>query len=207
METFSALLAICAGNSPVSGEFPHKGQWRGALMFSLICVWINGWVNNREAGDLRRHRVHYDVRVMCVDISNYSYSFRNMLFMNPRTNVDSWMHEQHILKWTCLFFIFQTGIYQHEVHWMNTFSPISSAFSVFVKSFTHHIEVIWASQITGNSIACSTLLTHWSSYSLALSHQCDLHTLYKRMCFLSRIVLHVRVAFTRENWDCTIGDR
>ena len=35
--------------SPVN--FPHKGQWHGALMFSLICVWINGWVNNREAGD------------------------------------------------------------------------------------------------------------------------------------------------------------
>ena len=33
---------------------PHKGQWRGALMFSLIFVWINDWVNNREAGDLRR---------------------------------------------------------------------------------------------------------------------------------------------------------
>ena len=42
---------------------PHKGQWRGALMFSLICAWKNGWVNNREAGDLRRHRVHYDVTV------------------------------------------------------------------------------------------------------------------------------------------------
>ena len=42
---------------------PHKGQWRGALMFSLICVWINGWVNNREAGDLRRYRGHYDVTV------------------------------------------------------------------------------------------------------------------------------------------------
>ena len=64
METFSALLAICAGNSPVSGEFPHKGQWRGALIFSLICVWINGWVNNREAGDWRRYRAHYDVSVM-----------------------------------------------------------------------------------------------------------------------------------------------
>ena len=60
METFSAQLAICAGNSPV----PHKGQWRGALMFSLICIWINSWVNNREAGDLRRHRGHYDVNVM-----------------------------------------------------------------------------------------------------------------------------------------------
>ena len=54
----SALLDICAVNSP------HKGQWHGALMASLICVWINGWVNNREAGDLRRHRIHYDVTVM-----------------------------------------------------------------------------------------------------------------------------------------------
>ena len=46
---------------------PHKGQWRGALIFSLICVRINGWVNNREAGDLRRYRAHYDVSVMvCV---------------------------------------------------------------------------------------------------------------------------------------------
>ena len=48
--------------SPVNS--PHKGQWRGALMFSLICAWINGWVNNGEAGDLRRHRTHYDVTVM-----------------------------------------------------------------------------------------------------------------------------------------------
>ena len=63
METFSALLALCAGNSPVTGEFPAQGQWRGALMFSLICAWISGWVNNGEAGDLRRHRAHYDVIV------------------------------------------------------------------------------------------------------------------------------------------------
>ena len=45
-------------------NFPHKGQWCGALMFSLICVWTNGWVNNRDAGDLRHHRVHYDATVM-----------------------------------------------------------------------------------------------------------------------------------------------
>ena len=48
--------------SPVNS--PHKGQWRGALIFSLICVWINGCVNNREAGDLRRYHAHYDVIVM-----------------------------------------------------------------------------------------------------------------------------------------------
>ena len=42
---------------------PQKSQWRRALMSSLSCVWINGWVNNREAGDLRRYRAHYDVIV------------------------------------------------------------------------------------------------------------------------------------------------
>ena len=45
---------------------PHKGQWRGAFMSSLICAWINLWVNNREAGDLRRYRAHYDVIVMII---------------------------------------------------------------------------------------------------------------------------------------------
>ena len=53
------------GNSTVTGEFP--GQWRGALMFSLICDWINGWMNNREAGDLRRHGAHYDVTVTVLE--------------------------------------------------------------------------------------------------------------------------------------------
>ena len=69
METFSALLALCAGNSPVPVNSPHKGQWRGSLMFSLIYSWIKDWVNNREAGDLRRHRDHYDVIVMICSIS------------------------------------------------------------------------------------------------------------------------------------------
>ena len=47
---------------------PRKGQWRGALMFSLICAWINIWVNNREADDLRRHRDRYDVTVMSMQV-------------------------------------------------------------------------------------------------------------------------------------------
>ena len=61
---FPRQFTICAGNSPLRVNSPHKGQWRRALVFSLICVWINGWVNTREAGDLRRHRAHYDVIVM-----------------------------------------------------------------------------------------------------------------------------------------------
>ena len=54
METFPASLALFAGNSPVSGS----------LMFSLICVWTNGWINTRDAGDLRRYRANYDVTVI-----------------------------------------------------------------------------------------------------------------------------------------------
>ena len=49
-------------SSPVNSF--HRGQWRRALMFSLICTWTYGWVNIRDAGDLRRHRDHYDVTVM-----------------------------------------------------------------------------------------------------------------------------------------------
>ena len=43
---------------------PHKGQWRRVLVFSLIFARINGLVNNRKAGDLRRHRSHYGIIVM-----------------------------------------------------------------------------------------------------------------------------------------------
>ena len=69
--------------SPVNS--PVKGQWHWAWMFSLICAWLNDWVNNREAGDLRRHRAHYDVTVLvpqnlhyvltCLVCSGYRYQF------------------------------------------------------------------------------------------------------------------------------------
>ena len=48
--------------SPVNSL--HKGQWRRALMLSLICDWTNSWANNRDASDLRRHCAYYDVIVI-----------------------------------------------------------------------------------------------------------------------------------------------
>ena len=63
-KTVSAFLAICRRNHRSQVNSPHKCQWRGALMFCLICVWIYGWVNSGGAGDLRRYRAHYDVIVM-----------------------------------------------------------------------------------------------------------------------------------------------
>ena len=58
METFSALMAICVGNSPVTGDFP--AQRSETQSFDVL----NGWVHNHDAGDLRRHRTHYDVTVI-----------------------------------------------------------------------------------------------------------------------------------------------
>ena len=98
METFSALLAICAGNSP------HKGQWRGALVFSLICVWINDWLNNHEAGDLRRYRAHCDVTVMSLQSINQlhlsvsdktpkiDYAIYNKTMVKRHTNIASYKY-------------------------------------------------------------------------------------------------------------------
>ena len=62
--------------SPVNS--PHKGQWRGVLMFSLICARINAWVNNREAGDLRCYRAHYDVTVMKANIMAADHLISNV---------------------------------------------------------------------------------------------------------------------------------
>ena len=60
----SASLAIYAGNSPVTGEFPsHRPMTRSFDVF-FICAWMNGWINNGEADDLRRHCAHYDIIVM-----------------------------------------------------------------------------------------------------------------------------------------------
>ena len=57
---------------PVNSQ--HEGQWRGDLMYSLVCAWISRWVNNCEAGDLRRYRAHYDVIVMYMELAEYIHT-------------------------------------------------------------------------------------------------------------------------------------
>ena len=100
MGTFSASL-----NSP------HKCQWRGALRFSLICAWTNGWVNNRETGDLRRHRAHNDVIVMnCYDITvcKHWHQYDKTIFVTHNSNNSTlslrWRHNDH------------AGVSNHQPH-------------------------------------------------------------------------------------------
>ena len=81
METVSALLAICAVNSPVPGEFTAQRPVTRSFDVSLIYARINGWVNNGETGDLRRHRAHYDVIVMGFNYSSM-YNFNGSTSTN-----------------------------------------------------------------------------------------------------------------------------
>ena len=87
--------------SPVNS--PHKDHWRGALMFSLICIWINGWVNNHEAGDLRRYRAHYDVTEMETERSSGSQTWYSLGTMKLVFNESTEYH----LAVTLMTFLFQ----------------------------------------------------------------------------------------------------
>ena len=76
--------------------FRVTGQWRWAVMFSLICFWKNGWINNREAGNLRRYRANYDVslmlsRAVCMD-NTVIHSTCNALRSNIRLH---WIHRDN----------------------------------------------------------------------------------------------------------------
>ena len=103
METFFALLAIYAGNSPVTGEFPAQRPVTRSFAVFFDLRLNNGWVNNRDAGDFRRHRAHYDVIVMSITISvlsngrpwhrgNFQNNFidRNVLYFNSNCLTICW---------------------------------------------------------------------------------------------------------------------
>ena len=72
MEVSSALLAVCVGNSPFTGEFPAQRPVMRSFGAFFDLRLNERWANNREAGDLRRHRAHYDFTVMLM-----MYEFEN----------------------------------------------------------------------------------------------------------------------------------
>ena len=69
---WSAYYMMTSSNGNI---FRVTGQWRGALIFSLICAWTNGWVNNRDTGDLRRHRARYEITVTVLDFQYGHWCF------------------------------------------------------------------------------------------------------------------------------------
>ena len=90
METFSALLAPCEVNSPVTGEFPPQRPVTRRFDVSFDIAWINGCVNNLEAGDLRHARAHYDIILMCARkpvISRQQAKITDLRMRSMRDNI------------------------------------------------------------------------------------------------------------------------
>ena len=91
--------------SPV--DSPYKGQWRGAFVFPLICAWTNGWASSRDAGDLRRHRAHYDVTVMPSRRQNASRQLKSRELHCQWTS--GWSLVMHL--WLVAYAVYDYGRY------------------------------------------------------------------------------------------------
>ena len=120
--------------SPVNS--PHKGQWRGTLMFSLICARINGWVNNGEAGDLRRHRAHYDVIVMMCFVQyilccrNYLHGISCQIVLTSIA-VGTFIDMDYLNHIVCRYWVWQCAAVSK---WTNPLCPIGKVQMLSIKS-------------------------------------------------------------------------
>ena len=103
--SFPRYWPLC-GVSPVNS--PHKGYWRGALIFFFICAWTNVWVNNRDAGDLRRHRAYYDVIVIIYPYPSGCFNGTKAIFRS----LHGW-----IITSTHIYVYNLTSIAPYLTHW------------------------------------------------------------------------------------------
>ena len=103
------------GNPGSLVNSPHRGQWRGILIFSLICSWINSYINNGETGDLRRHLAHYDITVIFYSYFEFNGKCVFQLFNNASVATKHRVH----------YFVI-SGCYSID-QWKMTFLLISIA--------------------------------------------------------------------------------
>ena len=100
METFFVSLALYEANPQVTLGFPSRRPVTLSLWsFSMICAWTNGWENNRDAGDLRRHHAQYDITVMNCNNHNYflpAYSIFIPMLVDGR----GLMNREHYIDFT-----------------------------------------------------------------------------------------------------------
>ena len=142
METFSMLLAICVGNSPVNSELPRTKASNVELwcfLWSALVACINSWVNNGEVGDLRCHHTHYDSIVMhylnqCWVSKSLTlhgkFQWRFKRFHSRRSRF-----ENVVSKMSTILFRLQ---FVNHYYMYNTCNSLLSQINLFVKWFTIH---------------------------------------------------------------------
>ena len=123
--------------SPVNS--PHKGQCRGALMFSLIYARINGWVTNREAGDLGCDRTYHDVTVMSIALFTHTIQVY-LLHWHRDSEAVTWQWNYPTNVDICIKCITSQRNWWDSLHKTNTTKPC-----LYLKGYTHHYDVTRAS--------------------------------------------------------------
>ena len=130
-----------------SANSPHKGQWRGALMFSLICALNKRLSKHREAGDLRRHRAHYDVIVMVRNVFHVVYIHRGSLQYGYEDDCSCghlwwqyihtasvWMRTWEARLYNCMFTIFNLHCIhrRNKKYWFNSHTVTTNKILPFI---------------------------------------------------------------------------
>ena len=126
---------------------PHEGEWRGSLMFPLICAWINGWLNNRGAGDLRRDRGHYDVTVMFPIRTQYMTTKLIWLNINILSDINKACRKKRYIDKGGNMRIYKENV---SFTWFNSVDPSGSAMPIHVIcndvhtifSTCHHVSLL-----------------------------------------------------------------
>ena len=105
MQTISALLALCAGNSSVTSDFPsHRPVMQSFGVF--VDVWTNGWANSLDAGDMRRHSTHYGIIVLGSLLAKVLLATKRIYSMRQKTNphAGQWHADTDlVLAWAMCF--------------------------------------------------------------------------------------------------------
>ena len=155
-------------------------------MFSLICVWINGWVNNREAGDLRRYRRHDDVIVMYMQLNLFITRSR---FSQILTGDTSLVAHWGVVLWECILrvFILSRSMYRQTSKISRTKSR-NKDFSRLV--FQLSLPIHW-SQVLSREWRCS-----WSS----ADRQCCNY-----IWVIYNFIAYYKVQLISEVWMCAIS--
>ena len=167
---------------------PHKGQCHGALMFYLIYAWTNDWVNNREPGDLRHHRAHYDVIIMAWDDHHdgqyiRSYLLRYTIYHGENIWCSEWIY------WTDEYHVHHN--WRMMITWFTLSLFVLKLFIIYYCDFT--LSVIYEIVTKSIKYIVSYIEKHWWKRG-NLCHFCDVFFVFTILFWEHKMCLVVRYA-------------
>ena len=152
-----AFLVPCEGNPPATGEFPSQRPVTRSFRVSLICAWTNGWANNRDAGELRRHRAHYEVTLVTSQIKQRHVGWKNQTKYS-REDTKSW-------------FFLSTGSLSRNINVLRNWYCMRTPSAWEGILFVYRYQSLWMRN------QYVTLFRSWANYVLEIEHNKQTMTL------------------------------